>query len=76
MFDIAERHGLIKQLKMMHIFSHPNHDFLRLRWIFLGASWTLIAIGMVAVYIRGSQLLDIDFTGGSSVTFTSMTKIP
>jgi SecD/SecF fusion protein len=25
---------------------------------------------MVAVYMRGSQLLDIDFTGGSSVTFT------
>jgi SecD/SecF fusion protein len=70
MFDIAERLGMIKQLKMMHIFSHPNFDFLRLRWIFLGASWTLIAIGMVAVYERGSQLLDIDFTGGSSVTFT------
>jgi SecD/SecF fusion protein len=70
MFDIAERLGMIKQLKMMHIFSHPNFDFLRLRWIFLGASWTLIAVGMVAVYERGSQLLDIDFTGGSSVTFT------
>ena len=25
---------------------------------------------MVAVYFRGSQLFDIDFTGGSSVTFT------
>ena len=25
---------------------------------------------MVAVYARGTQLLDIDFTGGSSVTFT------
>ncbi len=70
MFDIAERLGMVKKLKMMHIFSHPNFDFLRLRWIFLGASWTLIAIGMVAAYMRGSQLLDIDFTGGSSVTFT------
>jgi SecD/SecF fusion protein len=70
MFDIAERRGLIKKLKMMHIFSKPNFDFLRLRWIFLGLSWSLIAIGMVAVYMRGTQLLDIDFTGGSSVTFT------
>ncbi len=70
MFDVAERQGLIKKLKMMHIFSKPNFDFLRLRWIMLGASWTLIAIGMIAVYARGTQLLDIDFTGGSSVTFT------
>ena len=70
MFDVAERLGMIKQLKMMHIFTNPNYDFLRLRWVMLGASWALIAVGMVAVYMRGSQLLDIDFTGGSSVTFT------
>ena len=70
MFDVAERLGVIKQLKMMHIFTNPNYDFLRLRWVMLGASWALIAVGMVAVYMRGSQLLDIDFTGGSSVTFT------
>ncbi|HEX4412354.1 MAG TPA: protein translocase subunit SecD [Lacipirellulaceae bacterium] len=76
MFDIAERRGMIKQLKMMHIFSKPNYDFLRLRWIFLGLSWSLIAVGMVAVYMRGTQLLDIDFTGGSSVTFTLNDKDP
>ena len=70
MFDVAERRGWIKELKMMHIFSEPNYDFLSIRWYALGASWALIAIGMVAVYFRGSQLLDIDFTGGSSVTFT------
>ena len=36
----------------------------------IGATWSLIAIGMVAAYSRGSQLFDIDFTGGSSVTFS------
>src|SRR4029079_863395 len=61
MFDIAERLGFLKHIKMMHIFANPNYDFLRLRWVMLGVSWTLIAIGMVAVYMRGSQLLDIDF---------------
>lgn len=70
MFDIAERQGWIKQLRMMHIFSKPNFDFLKYRWFALAASWALIGIGMVAVYYRGSSLLDIDFTGGSSVTFT------
>jgi len=69
-FDIFERRGWIKQLRMMHLFSKPNIDFLRYRWVALGASWALIGIGMVAVYFRGSTLLDIDFTGGSSVTFT------
>ncbi len=70
MFDVAERRGYIKQLKMMHIFSKPNFDFLSIRWFALGASWVLIIIGMIAVYYRGSSLLDIDFTGGSSVAFT------
>ena len=70
MFDIAERRGFITKLKMMHLFSKPNLDFLSIRWAALGASWVLIIIGMVAVYFRGSSLLDIDFTGGSSVAFT------
>jgi SecD/SecF fusion protein len=70
MFDIAERRGVIKQLKMMHLFKTPNFDFLKYRWLFLIPTWALIAIGLVAVYFRGATLLDIDFTGGSSVTFT------
>jgi SecD/SecF fusion protein len=70
MFDIAERQGYITQLKMMHLFPRPNLDYLSIRWVALGASWVLIIIGMIAVYFRGSNLLDIDFTGGSSVSFT------
>src|SRR4029077_4196400 len=70
MFDIAERRGYITQLKMMHLFHKPNLDYLSIRWVALGASWVLIIIGMIAVYYRGSNLLDIDFTGGSSVSFS------
>ncbi len=69
-FDVAERQGYIKQLKMMHLFPRMNFDFLSLRWPVLVGSWLLILIGMVAVYYRGASLLDIDFTGGSSVSFT------
>ncbi len=75
-FDIGERRGWIKRLRMMHVFSKPNFDFLRLRWIALGISWLVIAIGMIAVVGRGSQLFDIDFTGGSSVAFTLNQPIP
>ena len=55
---------------MMKIMDRPNFDFLGVRWAAIGASLLVIAIGMGAVYARGKQLLDIDFTGGSSVTFT------
>jgi SecD/SecF fusion protein len=75
MFDVVERRGYIKQLKMMHLFHKPNLDFLSIRWFALGASWVLIIIGMIAVYFRGSSLLDIDFTGGSSVSFSLNTPI-
>ncbi|MCC7476426.1 MAG: protein translocase subunit SecD [Pirellulales bacterium] len=69
-FDVAERRGWISQLSMLHIFTKPNYNFLKYRWAALFASWLLIGVGLVAVYFRGSSLLDIDFTGGTSVTFT------
>jgi SecD/SecF fusion protein len=75
-FDVAERRGYIKKLKMMSLFAQPNVDFLRIRWVALGASWALILVGLVAVYFRGINLLDIDFTGGSSVAFTLNEPVP
>jgi SecD/SecF fusion protein len=68
-FDISERQGWLKEIRMMKLMSQPNFDFLGKRWPAIGASLVLIAIGMAAVVGRGQQLLDIDFTGGSSVTF-------
>jgi SecD/SecF fusion protein len=69
-FDVAERRGWIKNLNMMKLMSSPNVDFLGARWPAIIASLVLIGVGMVAVYTRGTQLLNIDFTGGSSVTFS------
>jgi SecD/SecF fusion protein len=69
-FDVAERRGWITNLYMMKLLSNPNVDFLGKRWAAITASLILIGIGTWAVVQRGSQLLDIDFTGGSSVTFT------
>ena len=69
MFEICERQGWIKKLTMFKLLATPNFDFLGVRWIAIGASLIVIGIGMAAVYARGWSLLDIDFTGGSSVTF-------
>jgi SecD/SecF fusion protein len=68
-FDVAERKGWIKSIRMLHILTTTNIDFLRARFAALGCSAVLIAVGIVAVYGRGQQLLDIDFTGGTSVSF-------
>jgi SecD/SecF fusion protein len=69
-FDVAERRGWITQIRMAKLISTTNFDFLRVRWIAGGLSIAVILIGLIAVYFRGQQMLDIDFTGGSSVTFT------
>jgi len=75
-FDVAERRGLVSTVRMMKILDKPNFDFLGARWPAIGASLVLIGIGMAAVYARGPQLLDIDFTGGSSVTFMLREPMP
>ncbi len=66
-FDIAEKTRFIKDLKMLHILSSPNFDFIGKRRIAIAISLIIIAIGMVGVVERGKGLLDIDFTGGVSV---------
>ncbi len=67
LFDIAEKKRWITQLKMMHVIGHTNIDFIRWRGPAIGVSVVVIVIGLVATAIRGRELLDIDFTGGSSV---------
>ncbi len=68
-FDVVERKGWIKTLSMAEIPSPKNFDFLKWRHAAIGASLVVIAIGLVAAAARRNDLLDIDFTGGSSVQF-------
>lgn len=68
-FDIAERKGWIKHLTMMQLVSNPNFDFMGKWRIAAALSLALIAVGTWAIIDRGSELLDIDFTGGTSVYF-------
>lgn len=69
-FEVAERRGWVTSVKMMKILESPNYDFLGMRRLAIGASLVVIAVGMAAVAARGARLLDIDFTGGSTVSFT------
>ncbi|NOZ40868.1 MAG: protein translocase subunit SecD [Planctomycetes bacterium] len=67
-FDVAEKVGRIKELSMGQIIGQTSIDFLAKRSLAMIASLLLIGIGLSAVYNRGADLLNIDFTGGSSVT--------
>jgi SecD/SecF fusion protein len=66
-FDIVERQGWIKHLSMMRLIRPTNFDFIRWQGAALASSLIVCAIGLAAVVARGKELLDIDFTGGSSV---------
>ncbi len=66
-FDIAERQKWIAKLTMMRIIGHTDYNFIRWRAPALAASLIVVVVGLVAVVARGKELLDIDFTGGSSV---------
>ena len=66
-FDVAERRGWIKKLSMAQWIREPNVDFVGLQRICITASLIAVGLGIAAIYSRGRDLLDIDFTGGSSV---------
>lgn len=66
-FDVAERRGWIKKLSMAQWIRDPNIDFVGLQKICMTLSLIAVGLCIAAIYSRGRDLLDIDFTGGSSV---------
>lgn len=68
-FDIFERKRWITDLKMMSIVGSTNIDFISKKMITSTLSILLILIGLGAVVMRGQENFDIDFTGGTMVTF-------
>ena len=77
LFEIAERWGFA-QLKMADWVNSAKRslvgagdiDFLSYRNIAYLISGALIAVGLLATFLRGREFLDIDFNGGTSVVFS------
>lgn len=69
LFDIAERRGFIKDVGMFSLVGQTNLDFLSKRAICAVFSLILIVGGLIAFGSRGNKNYDIDFTGGTMVTF-------
>jgi SecD/SecF fusion protein len=66
-FDLAERTGWLRTLSMGRILNATSLRFVRWAPVAAAISLALIAAGLAAAVRRGSEIFDIDFTGGTSV---------
>lgn len=78
LFEIAERRGWIRELKMMQMVGETNIDFVKIAPACIVISLVVIGVGLAAVAARAARgdLLDIDFTGGVSVQLLFDDKQP
>ena len=68
-FDVFERKRWIRTLKMNSLVRATNWDFVGKTRMCVIGSLVVIAAGLAGVATRGADLLDIDFRGGTMVTF-------
>lgn len=68
-FDIAERKRWITKLNMMKVIGVPKIDFIGKLKTAVTCSASFIVLGLALLLARGTDSLDIDLSGGSSVTF-------
>lgn len=66
-FDIAERSRWLKRLSMGRILGDTQIQFVKWAPAATIAAAVVILVGVAAAARRGSELFDIDFTGGTSV---------
>ncbi len=83
LFEVAEKWKFIS-LKMSDyvntgrkaFFGDKDVDFMKYRFYCYTGSLILIIGGLVATGLRGRQVLDIDFNGGTSIVFTLDKSMP
>ena len=75
-FDALLSRGWLNRIGMLHIIKNPNWDFMKWAKYAFVASWTIILIGLsYGIFVRGNNVLGIDFAGGDSVTMSFKEKI-
>jgi preprotein translocase subunit SecF len=51
----------------MELFRQTHIDFLRWKWWAIGASWALILVGLIAIFVQKGLRFGIDFAGGTQI---------
>lgn len=68
-FEVMERKRWVTDLKFMQFIGTTKIDFLAKRVPAFALSAIVIIGGLASMYVRGKDNFDIDFTGGTMVTF-------
>ncbi|MBL6706008.1 MAG: protein translocase subunit SecD [Planctomycetaceae bacterium] len=68
-FEILEQKRFLKKLPMLSIVKSPSLDFIGKQKLAIFSSLFVICAGMAGFVSRGEDNLDIDFRGGTMVTF-------
>ncbi|MBN1417289.1 MAG: protein translocase subunit SecD, partial [Planctomycetes bacterium] len=66
-FSFLYNRGILKRLYMLQAFETPKFSFIGHRRGFMTLSVAVIATGLAVIAYRGSNILGIDFTGGTRI---------
>lgn len=66
LFDVWQYKGWLKNLDMRRLLTKTNIDFMRIRYYWFAATLILTVLGLGLFLVRGDQVLDIDFRGGTA----------
>ena len=67
-FELAERGRRLTKLRMLRIVGETKIDFVGKRMMAMVLSIVIIGAGLVGVAMRGKDIFDIDFLGGTALT--------
>ncbi len=75
-FDFMIGHNWVKSLKMRHFFGTTKLDFMKLAKPAFILSWTIIIIGLgYGIFVRGHDMMGIDFAGGDNIQLSYKEKV-
>ncbi len=75
-FDFILRFTSISTLKMQKFLKNPSFDFIKRKAVFFSISAFLIIGSFAVCAIRGTDMLSVDFTGGTLQSFNYIEKVP
>jgi SecD/SecF fusion protein len=73
--DLLIDGGVLKKMPMLHLLSKINIDWVKYGKPSFIISWSIVALGVVMLFVRSDKALGIDFTGGDQVTLHYAQKI-
>ena len=75
-FDYILKFSSLEHISMLHIFKNATYRFMKMwRWALL-FSGVLILLLAGTLIVRGRSVLGVDFTGGTSVSFSYAEQVP